>query len=141
MTESSISIPAESKTSTKKSKIRDHSTLMKLTRYTLTRLAILMFTVTIGVYLTILIANMGGYVDEIRMGLIQEEVSIRIFQDQSPEIRQLSPEQKQGLIEAQVAVEVKRLGLDKPFVIQKRVITFPVYNVRLLPPLEPVGVA
>jgi peptide/nickel transport system permease protein len=118
MTDSSISIPTESRTTTKKSKPRDHSTLMKLTRYTLTRLAILMFTVTIGVYLTILIANMGGYVDEIRMGLIQEEVSIRIFQDQSPEIRQLSPEQKQGLIEAQVAVEVKRLGLDKPFVIR-----------------------
>lgn len=91
---------------------------MKLTRYTLTRLAILMLTVTIGVYLTVLIANMGGYVDEIRLGLIQEEVSVRIFQDQSAEIRQLSPEQKQQLINDRVAMEVKRLGLDKPFVVR-----------------------
>ena len=42
-----------------------NSTFMRLVRYTALRLVTLAITVTVAVYLTILIANMGGYVDTI----------------------------------------------------------------------------
>ena len=90
----------------------------KMLRYTLTRLAALALTVAIGVYLTILIANMGGYVDEIRRGAIREQVSVAIFQDKSAEMRALSAEQKNKLIEERVALEEQRLGLDRPFIVR-----------------------
>jgi peptide/nickel transport system permease protein len=94
------------------------SSFGKLARYTVTRLAALAITVAIGIYLTILIANMGGYVDEIRRGAIREQVSIAIFQDQSAEMRALSSEEKNALIEERVAFEEKRLGLDRPFIVR-----------------------
>jgi peptide/nickel transport system permease protein len=94
------------------------STFGKLVRYTLTRLVALAITVTIGIYLTILIANMGGYVDEIRRGAIREQVSIAVFQDQSAEMRSLSAAEKNMIIEERVALEEKRLGLDRPFIVR-----------------------
>jgi peptide/nickel transport system permease protein len=78
----------------------------------------LMLTVTVGVYLTVLIANMGGYVDEIRKGAIREQIAMAIFADQSAEMRALSAEQKQTLIDEQVAIQERRLGLDRPFIVR-----------------------
>jgi peptide/nickel transport system permease protein len=94
------------------------STFSRVSRYTLSRMIALFFTVLIGVYLTILIANMGGYVDEIRRGAIREQISVEIFADQSVEIRALSPEEKNALIDERVALEEKRLGLDRPFIVR-----------------------
>ena len=91
-------------------------TFVKLARYTFTRLVILAITVTIGIYLTVLIANMGGYVDEIRKGAIREQIAFQIFADQSAEMRALSADEKRVLVEDRVAIEEKRLGLDKPFI-------------------------
>jgi hypothetical protein len=93
-------------------------TLAKLARFSFTRLVILMLTVTVGVYLTVLIANMGGYVDEIRKGAIREQVSVQIFQDKSAEIRALSSQEKQALIDERVAILEKQLGLDQPFIVR-----------------------
>jgi peptide/nickel transport system permease protein len=89
---------------------------MQLLRYTATRLVALFFTVLVGVYLTILIANMGGYVDDIRRGQIREGVSIAVSMD--PEIRQLPQAERQALIEGLIAVEEERLGLNQPFIIR-----------------------
>jgi peptide/nickel transport system permease protein len=94
------------------------STIAKLARFSFTRLVMLMLTVTIGVYLTVLIANMGGYVDEIRKGAIRESIAMAIFADQSAEMRALSAERKQVLIDQQVALAEKRLGLDRPFIVR-----------------------
>ncbi len=94
------------------------STLARVAKYTGFRLVILFFTVVVGIYLVVLVANMGGYVDEIRRGNIHQEVSLEISQDQSAEMRALSPEQKRNLIRERVAVEVKRQGLDQPFVVR-----------------------
>ncbi len=47
----------------------------RIARYTVVRLLTLFVTVVIGVYLTIMIANMGGYVDNIRSGEIREAVA------------------------------------------------------------------
>jgi len=90
----------------------------RVAKYSIVRLVMLFLMVLIGVYLTILVANMGGYVDEMRRGFIQEMVSVAIFADESAEMKRMTPEEKNRLIEQQVALAEKRLGLDKPFVIR-----------------------
>jgi peptide/nickel transport system permease protein len=103
--------PGEEKTTTS-------STFSRVARYSLVRMVMLLFTVFVGVYLTILIANMGGYVDEMRRGAIREQVSMFIMADQSAEMRQLTAEERIQRIEDQVALAEKRLGLDKPFIVR-----------------------
>jgi len=93
-------------------------TFSRVARYSLVRMVALLLTILVGVYLTILIANMGGYVDEMRRGFIREQVSIFIMADQSAEMRQLTVAERNQLIEEQVALAEKRLGLDKPFVVR-----------------------
>ncbi|MCS7283008.1 MAG: ABC transporter permease [Anaerolineae bacterium] len=92
------------------------TTWFRVLRYTLVRGITLFITVIIGVYLTVLIANMGGYVDEIRKGEIRENVAIQVMND--PALRALSPDAKRQLIEERVRIEERRLGLDQPFLIR-----------------------
>jgi peptide/nickel transport system permease protein len=94
------------------------STFSRVARYTLVRMVMLFLMVIIGVYLVILIANMGGYVDEMRRGFIREQVSMFFFADESAEIRQLTSAERNKLIQEQVALAEKRLGLDKPFIVR-----------------------
>ena len=101
-----------------KDKSSGSSTFARVAKYSIVRLVMLFITVVIGVYLTILIANMGGYVDEIRRGAIREQVSIGIFADQSAEIRNMSSAEKNALIEERVRLLEKRLGLDQPFIVR-----------------------
>lgn len=89
---------------------------LRLGRYTAVRLIALFFTVLIGVYFTILIANMGGAVDDIRRGQIREGISLAIGMD--PETRQLSPDERTALMESLIATEEERLGLNRPFILR-----------------------
>ena len=52
------------------------SAVMRVVKYMSMRLVTMAFTVIVGLYLTILIANMGGYVDEIRRGDIRETIAV-----------------------------------------------------------------
>lgn len=99
---------------------RDKSSMgfLRVVRYTSFRLVVLFFMVVIGIYLTILIANMGGYVDEIRKGEIRNEISMRIYMSQDPNIKMLSAEEKKVLVDKQVEIEEKRRGLDQPFILR-----------------------
>jgi peptide/nickel transport system permease protein len=92
------------------------STLSRILKYTSVRVIALLFTVTIGVYLTILIANMGGEVDNIRRGQIREGVALAV--SASPEIRQMSPADRTLLMSEMVRLEEERLGLDRPFILR-----------------------
>ncbi len=92
------------------------STLLRLAKYTVVRGVILFFTVIVGVYLTVLVANMGGYVDQIRRNEIREMVSIQVMND--PGLKSYTIEQKRQIIEERVRLEEKRLGLDRPFVVR-----------------------
>ncbi|MBO9369490.1 MAG: ABC transporter permease [Chloroflexi bacterium] len=92
------------------------STFARLLRYTLVRGVTIFITVVIGVYLTVMIANMGGYVDQIRKGEIRENIAIQVIND--PAYRSLSADAKRQLIEERVRLEEKRLGLDQPFLIR-----------------------
>lgn len=90
------------------------STLSRIARYTAVRLITISITVVVAVYLTILIASMGGYVDQIRMAQIREDVNVRIANN--PVYRGITPEARQNLIEQDITLEAHRLGMDQPFI-------------------------
>jgi peptide/nickel transport system permease protein len=106
-------IPASSPISKPKS---SSTTFTRVAKYTLVRLVTLFVTITVGVYLTILIANMGGYVDKIRRGDIRENVAMRVMND--PAIKLLTPELRDQRMTEMIRLEEKRLGLNQPFLIR-----------------------
>jgi peptide/nickel transport system permease protein len=92
------------------------STFVRVSRFFIVRLLTLFATVVVGVYLTIMIANMGGYVDQIMRGQIRDTVTQRI--GLNPATQQMDPEVRRKLIEDSIALEEKRLGLDIPIAIR-----------------------
>ncbi len=81
--------------------------------FVLRRVFALMVTVLIGVYLTIVVANMGGQVDELREIQIRSDVSEAVRAD--PEI----PAEERGeMVERRVQMERERLNLDQPFILR-----------------------
>lgn len=97
-----------------------NQTIFRLARYILLRLLAGLATVTVGVYLTVLIANMGGALDDIRRAQIQEGVAtfIAIQMQNDPNIRNMSEEQRNALIADEIARQERRFGLDQPFIIR-----------------------
>jgi len=95
---------------------KSESTFSRVAKYMGVRLFFLAFTIVIGVYLTILIANMGGYVDDIRRGLIREHVGLQVQDD--PAFRRLPQEQREALIADLIRVEEERIGLNRPFIVR-----------------------
>jgi len=92
------------------------TTFNRVARYTVVRLVTLFITVLIGVYLTVLIANMGGYVDEIRRGEIRESVQMRMLTD--PTLRNLPADVRMQRMEEMIRLQEKYYGLDQPFVVR-----------------------
>lgn len=76
----------------------------------------LFLTVVVAVYLTIVIANAGGYVDKIVETEIRTNIVMGYKDD--PTFRNLSEERQKELIESRFRSEMKRRGLDKPFPIR-----------------------
>jgi peptide/nickel transport system permease protein len=95
-------------------KKKRESTFSRILKYSVVRLISLFVTVIIGVYLTIMIANMGGYVDQIMKGQIRDGMAMRVRLD--PAYQQMDPTEKARYFQAQVENEEERLGLNKPFV-------------------------
>ncbi len=89
-------------------------TFYRMAKYTLLRALALLLTVVVGVYLTVLIANMGGHVDNIRIAHVRESAGARVLSD--PELQAMPPRELQRLIEQQVQLEIQRLRLDQPFI-------------------------
>ena len=92
------------------------NTFLRMARYIALRLLTLFTTVVIGVYLTILIANMGGYVDNILKGQIRDTITQTVANN--PAYRNMDPNARKQLIDEQVALEEKRRGLDTPIAIR-----------------------
>jgi peptide/nickel transport system permease protein len=95
---------------------RRDSTFVRVSRYVAVRLVTLFVTVVIGIYLTIMIANMGGYVDKIMKGEIRDRITQSIALN--PAMRQMAPETRQKLIQDKIAAEEKRIGLNVPIAIR-----------------------
>lgn len=91
-------------------------TLRRVLTYTVYRVVALALTVVVGVYLAILIANMGGYVDQIRKAQIDEAIGASVLTDRS--LQGLPPSELRRIIDQRKELEYKRLGLDKPFLIR-----------------------
>jgi peptide/nickel transport system permease protein len=99
-----------------KAGIKVPESLARILKYVLYRGAALFFTAVIGVYLTVLIANMGGYLDTIRLTTIREQVALQILAD--PGVRGMPAEKVKELVDAEMQIEIKRLNLDQPFVVR-----------------------
>lgn len=91
-------------------------TLSRILRYTVVRLVMLFITVAIGVYLTVLVANMGGYVDQIRSSAIREQIANSMFGD--PAVQRMPIDERNALLEERVALAEHRIGLDQPFMVR-----------------------
>jgi peptide/nickel transport system permease protein len=114
MAEASLSAEMGAEPETKETK--KTSTFARLARYTVLRAIAIFFTVVVAVYLAILVANMGGHVDDIRRAEIQERVGMQVLGD--PNIQRLSQAERDKLVAEMIALQEKRLGLDQPFVIR-----------------------
>jgi peptide/nickel transport system permease protein len=110
------SVPLAPDTQPEAPKRTGSSTLSRVAKYTGVRVVALFITVVVGVYLTILIANMGGYVDEIRRGQIREQVGMLALND--PGFAQLPQAERDRRMQEMIALQEKRYGLDKPFMIR-----------------------
>lgn len=92
------------------------STLKRLSKFMLVRVLMLFITIVVGIYITILIANMGGYVDTIMRNDIRERINqqVAVMTANKP----MSTENRAALVNDMIRLEEKRLGLDTPFVIR-----------------------
>lgn len=88
----------------------------RVLNYTLARGFVLFLTIVVGVYLAILIANGGGYVDEIRVAQIKEQVGLRVAGDEA--LRDFTREERKEFEDRLVQLEIERLNLDKPFMLR-----------------------
>jgi peptide/nickel transport system permease protein len=70
----------------------------------------------VGIYLTIMIANMGGFVDTIMKGEIRDRVTQSIIA--STTTKQMDPDVRKKLIQEKIAAEEERMGLNVPIAIR-----------------------
>jgi peptide/nickel transport system permease protein len=87
--------------------------LKRIATFTVIRLLALFVTVIVGVYLAIVIANMGGQVDELRIVQIESSIAEQFRAD--PAFFDLPSEERQVLIDSRARAEIERLRLDQPF--------------------------
>lgn len=89
------------------------NSFLRISRYVLFRLLTIGIAVVVGILLTIFIANWGGYLDEIKKATIAEQVGISVREDAS--LRELSDEERTEIINELIAIQQRRMGLDRPF--------------------------
>ncbi len=87
--------------------------ISRLGRFAALRALLLILAVIVGIYITVIIANMGGELDKIREAEIRFAIGQQILAN--PGNRQLPPDELDKLIEDSVATELTRLGMDEPF--------------------------
>jgi peptide/nickel transport system permease protein len=95
---------------------RHPSALSRVLKYTLFRIATLFLTVVVGIYLTILIANMGGYVDQIQRAQVREDVQ-QLFLNNAA-YKALDSTQRLALMDDMIRTRESSLGLDQPFALR-----------------------
>jgi len=88
----------------------------RLGKFLALRVVMLFVTIVVGIYITILIANMGGYVDTIMRNDIRERVNQQVSAMTAS--KPMSTENRAQLVNQMIALEEKRIGLDTPFVIR-----------------------
>lgn len=87
--------------------------LRRLATYAGVRALLLFLTVVVAVWLIILIANMGGAMDQIIDSMIREQVGAMM---QNPDIQQLPEAERRKFYDQQVELLRAQYGLDRPFI-------------------------
>lgn len=90
--------------------------LLGVARYALGKALLLGFAVVVAVFITIIIVNMGGKLDEIRKKEIANVVAVQITAN--PAYQLLPASEIRRMIEERTQLEYRRLGLDKPFFVR-----------------------
>jgi peptide/nickel transport system permease protein len=90
--------------------------VFRFLKYSAKRGITLFIVVILAVYATIVIANMGGYVDEIIKAQTRDSINQSVFQN--PAYQHLSTEEKRQMVDELYALEIERLGMDKPFIFR-----------------------
>lgn len=85
-------------------------------RYAGVRVLMLFLTAIAGVYVTIIVANLGGHVDDIMRSMIIESVGIGLGRD--PEVMKMPLEQREEFINQAIAAAEEAAGLNEPFLIR-----------------------
>jgi len=85
-------------------------------KFVVKRVVTVYIIVMVAVYLTIIIANMGGYVDEIMKSQLM--LQIRMQLKGNPEYSTLPPAELEKMAQGIYEEELKRRGLDQPFFIR-----------------------
>ncbi|MFH1609507.1 MAG: ABC transporter permease subunit [Candidatus Bipolaricaulota bacterium] len=96
--------------------MRHMDSLKRLGRYTLLHGIMIVVTVAIGVYLTVVIATMGGYMDKIRASLIREEVGIIVMENE--ELRKMPPAELKKVIDQMVELRIEEHQLNTPWIVR-----------------------
>lgn len=89
-------------------------TAKRLFRFFSVRLFLQVITIVIGVYITILVANMGGYVDTILKASIIEEVNLQVSAEVAN--KNIPREVREEMVKDRIAERETLAGLDQPFV-------------------------
>lgn len=85
----------------------------RIAKYILVRFLTIGIAVVVGILLTIFIANWGGYLDEIKKATIAEQVGMTVREDAT--IRDLPADERLKVINDLIAIQERRMGLDRPF--------------------------
>jgi peptide/nickel transport system permease protein len=88
-------------------------TLGRLGRYSVVRLLFLVLAITVAVYFTIVVANMGGALDDLVEAQVRHEVNLAVTLN--PQFARLPPDERAEIAENFVQLELQRLGMDEPF--------------------------
>jgi peptide/nickel transport system permease protein len=92
------------------------SAFMRILQYSAVRLITLFVTIIVGIYLTIMIANMGGHVDNIMRAEMRERITLQVAMN--PANQNLSRDAVNQLVLERIALEEQRLGLNQPIVVR-----------------------
>ncbi len=90
--------------------------LTRVVKYVLVRLITIGIAVILGIFLTILVANWGGHLDEVKEAAIFEREAMRVREDEA--LRLLLVEEREAIIRERVEIEKRRQGLDRPFLVR-----------------------
>lgn len=108
-----MSIPEAQRT---RARITVPTSLARIGRYVLVRLITIGIAVVVAILLTIFVANWGGHLDEIKKAAISEGVAMMVIDNK--ELRLLPREEREALIAEMIAIQERRMGLDRPFIVR-----------------------
>ena len=89
-------------------------TVRTVGRFAALRAVVLLLAVVIAIYLTVMIANLGGSVDEYRISQIKFDATLEIYNN--PANQALPQDQLEQMIQSRIDRQIHARGLDRPFI-------------------------